>query len=89
MYMSGIVPLYMRGSLISRPVIALCVCHRLSCAGIQWIQTVLPQEESDTPREWKNIVTWLLLTLLILCMCPSHGYSAGCVIARSRKEKEE
>lgn len=39
MYMSGIVPLYMRGSLISRPVIALCVCHRLSCAGIQWIQT--------------------------------------------------
>lgn len=49
----------------------------------------LPQQESDTPREWKNIVTWLLLSLFILCKCPSCGYGAGCVIARSRKEKEE
>lgn len=31
----------------------------------------LPQEESGSPREWKNTVTWLLLALFILCMCPS------------------
>lgn len=49
----------------------------------------LPQEESDIPREWKNIVTWLLLTLFILCKCPSYGYGAGFVIARSRKKKKK
>lgn len=90
MYMSGIVSLYMRGSLHFRGCeIALCVYHRLSSAGTQWIQTASSSKEPDTPREWKNIVTWLLLTLFILCMCPSYRYCAGCVITRSRKEKEE
>lgn len=69
--------------LISRAVTILCVYHRLSCAGIQWIQTV---------SSWRRIRYSQRVEkhCYLAPACFVHPlHVSQLLIARPRKEKEE
>lgn len=75
-YMPGIVSLYIRDS----PHFKGCDYTFGSIIGWATLESngfrqSLPQEESHNPREWKNIIIWLLLSLFILSMWPSCWYN--------------